>query len=365
MTFSRPLLAPLAIICGVVLALLTLPATALAGDSITYKSGDKVETLSNIQIDDVLIDKVTYFGAGSATAKSVAQNDIVSYTIDASARSNDFGKADDLMRRSDFINAITAYRKVLASNDAGRLEKLIANVKICECGMFLGGRDVEGGQGWDLVIKQGRAFLDTRDYNNSYYRMDVLEWIGTAYQARRQPDKAEQAYADLTRMDEARGAFQLARVLYDNGKYDQAMTKFKGAQDSAAKRGDNRTAERCELFAALSMLSLGKVDDAKDVFLRLTGDGGSDQGDVLGRAYLALGRIYGRGTQYEPAFMCVARAATVFKGSLNSRELQDAIGLSARAAQGLAEKDPAWNARAERLKKKYNAQYPRAELPQW
>lgn len=365
----RQLIRPRADFVIAVVALLALAAPAMAGDSIQLKTPRaNSDVLTDIQIVDLTRDKVIYFNLrGASSTSSEDRSNVVRVNVDYAGhqRPSEFRRGKDAMDQARWADAISYFVRALSAAPQGdERQKIVRHLSmfhLVECGASLGTGTSSEGTGWAVTMKYAQTL--EQEFAQSYYIVDALEFMGMAQQAQNRLDDAEATYRRLSRIDSARGTFRLALILFQQRKYPAAKDQFAAAKSTADSRGDNTTAERCHLFVGKCALQMADWGTAKDIFQSLTGDGGSDQPNVLGGAYLGLGTCMAREGEFKKAFMAFARTATVFKANVSPDELKEALGLCAQTAAELAKTDSAWQSRAENLRGEYQRRYPRQPLP--
>ena len=342
----------------------TAPAHA-AGDSITIRldvaDGGERE-LTDLRILDVRLDEIRYRDLDADDVQAVPSARVIRFHIDPLGRSSRFATADKLRRGGYFGPAIGHFRHVRADPTADRLEKLLAQVHICDCAMKLGARRFDSDStGYQTAVAGASDFLDNVDYAQSWYRPDMLEWLGVAWQAMDRPEQAAEAFTRLSTLAPARGALRLAALLLHTGEPRNALDGFRRALALAIAVGDAGMVERCGLRVALTCMQLGQLQTAREDLQRLVGNGAGAAvtPEVCGSAWLALGQMSAQDGEWETAFMCAARTATVFKCGIEPGDWRTSLELARDAARELATADAAWQQRAEKLDQVLTHRWPR------
>ena len=272
-------------------------------------------------------------------------SDVLSWTIDPDyEKTREFSVGSKNMKEADFRSAMSDFDKVLKNKKSSTIEKHLAYYYIIYCGY-------EGNNRRNIGFKVIALYapMFKKDFPNSYFLKDAYDIWGRSLLSQKKVIEAKKIFEELKKYSPALSSMRLAIIIYYANDFEKAAPMFSKAVSTAS--ADKFTRDFSNVLLAHCYQKLNKWAGAKEILEKLTGesDESSNNGVVLGKAFLFLGTEYGRTGDYNKAFIALMKAYTIYKGNLNKYEVVDAFAYALICAQELGKQDENWQKRAKTL----------------
>ena len=285
----------------------------------------------------------------------VLWKDVVSYKVNEDDRLKDFASGTRKMREGSYVSAIKFFERVVKKEGriATELEVHLSIFRIVMCGFDSRMSDLYG------KIHEYAPKLEQK-FPTSYFLANAIEYWGVTYLRQNKKEEAKKIFTKLTTIAPARGYLKIALMSFSEEDYQKALSNLKKAKSMSKTKITTNTSN---LYIGICYKEMKNWNEARKVFEELTGDNGSENNEILGKAYYHLGICLGHDSRFYKSFLKLMTAYTVYKSSLSNHELGSALGYSLICATKLSAKDAKWKKRAEALEKEFNRSFKNVEKP--
>lgn len=203
----------------------------------------------------------------------------------------------------------------LVRDELAFLKAAVAGLK----GLQAGGAQLAAGE------KAVRDYL-AKFGNSSHHAFFMHELNGRLLTRAGKFDEAAKAYAPFDRGPPAfqvRGRAARGGVLFEQGKFDAAMAEYAAAAKTETDAKDDASTmqkREAELGVARCMARQGKSQEAIEALQGVLKNLDPDDGDILGRAYNALGDAYRAAKKDQDALIAYLTVDLVYNTSPTNRE---------------------------------------------